>query len=70
MGLMQGRRLKQEDVVAASVIRACPDRAPESCKLDAQPADLCHLCKDVLFAAVFDGASSESKEKNVCLAHA
>ena len=70
MGLMQGRRLKQEDVVEASVIRACPDWAPESCKLDAHPADLCHLCKDVLFAAVFDGALSEREEKTFVWPHA
>ena len=65
MGLMQGRRLKQEDVVEASIIRSCPDEAPDACKLDdALPADACGLCKEVFFAAVFDGALRGRQAEN------
>jgi serine/threonine protein phosphatase PrpC len=59
MGLMQGRRIKQEDVVEAGILRVCGSEAPEACKFDAHPADACiTTCKEVLFAAVFDGAPS------------
>jgi hypothetical protein len=31
MGLMQGRRLKQEDVLQARLLKVCPPPAPTSC---------------------------------------
>ena len=57
MSVMQGRRLKQEDAVVATLLRACPPPTTDACINSSHPLapEACKACKDVLFAGLFDG---------------